>query len=115
MAATFPTEAEVFEAAIGYFQVAHRDPITGLAPPVGPNDFLGQQARALAGLIGEILTAAQGADYDAVPGTYTDELGVTRTRNSTKALDDWAYVLGVPSSTEGTKRAEGELAWPLLS
>lgn len=102
MAATFPTEAEVFEAAIGYFQVAHRDPITGLAPPVGPNDFLGQQARALAGLIGEILTAAQGADYDAVPGTYTDELGVTRTRNSTKALDDWAYVLGVPSSTEGT-------------
>lgn len=102
MAAIFPTEQEVFEAAIGYFQVAHRDPITGLAPPVGPNDFLGQQARALSGLIGEVLTAAQGADYDAVPGTYTDATGVTRTRNSTAALDNWAYVLGVPSSTPGT-------------
>lgn len=102
MAATFPTEQEVFEAAVGYFQVAHRDPITGLSPPVGPNDFLGQQARALAGLIGEVLAAAQAADDDAVPGTYTDATGVTRTRNSSKDLDDWATVLGVPSSTQGT-------------
>ena len=109
MATTFPTEQEVEEAAIGYFQVAHRDPISGLAPPVGPNDFLGQQARALAGLIGEVLSAAEGADLDAVPGVYTDANGVTRTRNSSKALDDWAETLGLPSnsaSSYGRKAAQ---------
>ena len=109
MATTFPTEQEVEEAAIGYFQVAHRDPITGLAPPVGPNDFLGQQARALAGLIGEVLSAAEGADLDAVPGVYTDENGVPRTRNSSKALDDWAETLGLPSNSAsrfGRKEAQ---------
>ena len=109
MATTFPTEQEIEEAAIGYFQVAHRDPISGLAPPVGPNDFLGQQARALAGLIGEVLSAAEGADLDAVPGVYTDANGVTRTRNSSKALDDWAETLGLPSnsaSSYGRKAAQ---------
>lgn len=99
MATTFPTAAEILESAIACFQTAHIDPLTNLSPPVGPNDFLGQQARALAGLIGEVLSAAEGADRDAVPGVYTDANGVTRTRNSSKALDDWAETLGLPSNS----------------
>jgi len=101
MAVSIPTENEVFEAAIGYFQVAHRDPVSGAAPPLGPRTFLGQQARALAQLIGEILAAVKAADDDAVPGTYVDAQGVTRTRNSSQALDDWATDLGVPSNAVG--------------
>ena len=98
---TFLTEAQVFDLAVAYFQTAHRDPNTGKAPQLGPRSFLGQEARALAQLIGEVLAAAQSADQDAVPGTYVDAAGVTRTRNSSLALDSWAYALGLPTGVTG--------------
>jgi uncharacterized phage protein gp47/JayE len=101
MAIMIPSEAQVEALAVAYFQIAHRDPITGRSPPVGPRTFLGAQARALAQLIGETLAAVKGADDDAVPGTYTDAQGVVRTRNSTTALDNWAVALGLPSGVAG--------------
>lgn len=105
MAATLPTEAQIEQLAIGYLQIAHTDPVTGRAPPVGPRSFLGQQARALAQLVGEILAGVKSADDDAVPSTYTDAQGVTRTRNSGLSLDDWAFVIGLP--TNATDRPFG--------
>lgn len=101
MAISIPTQSEVEAIAIAYFQVAHRDPITGKSPSLGPRTYLGAEARALAQLICETLSAVKSSDDDAVPGTYTDSNGVTRTRNSTKSLDDWAFVLGLPSNSSG--------------
>lgn len=98
---TLPTRDEIFAAAIAYFQVAHRDPITGASPPLGPRSFVGQEARALANLLSDVLGSVKASDDDAIPGTYVDELGVTRTRNSSLNLDNWAYTLGLPSSVPG--------------
>jgi hypothetical protein len=98
---TFPSETEIFEAAVAYLQNAHTDALTGRSPDVSEADFLGQQARALAQLVGEILGAAAAVDADAIPGTYVDSAGVTRTRNSSLALSTWAGVLAVPSSVAG--------------
>jgi len=98
---TLPTRDEIFAAAIAYFQVAHRDPITGASPPLGPRSFLGQEARALANLLSDVLGSVKSSDDDAIPGTYIDSLGVTRTRNSSINLDNWAYTLGLPSSVAG--------------
>ena len=103
MSYTPPSLATIQQAALVYFQAAHRDPVTGVAPPLGPRTFLGQQAFALAQLIFEVLSGVQAADADAIPGNlYVDSTGLLRTRNSPTALDSWAYVLGVPSSTPGT-------------
>ena len=52
---TLPTRDEIFAAAIAYFQVAHRDPITRASPPLGPRSFVGQEARALANLLSDVL------------------------------------------------------------
>lgn len=110
MSVTLPTEAEVLAAAISYFQTAHLDLVSGKSPPCGVNDWLGQQARALAALIGEVLAAAKSIDDDAIVGTYVDSAGTTRTRNSSKSLDDWATTLGLPSSTPGVFGRKGPRA-----
>lgn len=103
MSYTPPSLAVVQQAAAAYFQAAHRDPTTGVAPPLGPRTFLGQEATALANLIYEVLSGVQAADADAIPANiYVDSSGIVRTRNSPTALDSWAYTLGVPSSTPGT-------------
>ena len=99
MAYTLPTDEEILSLALAHFAVAHADPLTGKSPPLGPRDFLGQEARALASLLRGVLAGVQAADADAIPGgVYVDENGVTRTRNSSKALSDWAYVIGLPSN-----------------
>ena len=99
MSITIPTEDEVLSLALAFFADAHRDPLTGRSPQLGPRSFLGHEARALAQLVGEVLAAVKSADDDGVPGgVYVDAQGVTRTRNSSKALDDWAFVLGLPSN-----------------
>lgn len=91
----FPTEEQVFQAAIAYFAVAHRDPVSGRTPELGPTTFLGQEARALAQVIGEVLAACEVLDGDAVPNVYYDAAGVLQTRNSKRRLDDWAEALGL--------------------
>lgn len=97
---TLPTESDLLSLAIAYFQTAHT--VGGIVPPAGPRSFLGQQARALAGLLGEILGYCKAIDADTVPGgLYVDSAGVTRTRNSSAALDDWAFVLALPSDVSG--------------
>ena len=98
MSITVPTEDEVISLALAFFADAHRDPLTGRSPQLGPRSFLGHEARALAQLVGEVLAAVKSADDDGVPGVYVDAQGVTRTRNSSRALDDWAFVLGLPSN-----------------
>ena len=101
MSITIPSRDDILTSAIAYFQVAHRDPITGASPPMGPRSFSGQEARALANLLADVLGSVKATDDDAIPGTYVDATGVTRTRNSSLSLDDWAYALGLPSSTPG--------------
>ena len=99
MAYVLPSDDEILSLAISHFTIAHRDPVTGKAPPVGPHDFIGQQARALTSLLRSVLAGVKVADDDAVPGgIYVDATGVTRTRNSSAALDDWAETFGVPSN-----------------
>lgn len=106
---TLPTESDLLSLAIAYFQTAHT--VGGIVPPAGPRSFIGQQARALAGLLGEILGYAKAIDADTVPGgLYVDSAGVTRTRNSSAALDDWAFVLALPSDVSGQYGRRGATA-----
>jgi len=106
---TFLTEAEGLDAAVAYFSTAFADP-TGKAPPMGPRTFFGQFARALAPLIGEVLATAKTIDDDALPYVYTDAAGVTRTRNTSHRLDDWAFVFGLPSDVSGKYGRRGATA-----
>ena len=110
MAYTLPTDDEILALAISYFTIAHRDPVTGKSPPLGPRDFLGQEARALTSLLRSVLAGVASVDADAIPGVFTDSAGVTRTRNSTASLDDWASTLGLPSSTPGVFGRKGARA-----
>lgn len=106
---TLPTESDLLSLAIAYFQTAHT--VGGIVPPAGPRSFIGQQARALAGLLGEILGYCKAIDADSVPGgLYVDSAGVTRTRNSSAALDDWAFVLALPSDVSGKYGRRGATA-----
>ena len=50
---SLPSESDLLSLAIAYFQTAHT--VGGIVPPAGPRSFIGQQARALVGLLGEIL------------------------------------------------------------
>jgi hypothetical protein len=106
---TLPSESDLLSLAIAYFQTAHT--VGGIVPTAGPRSFVGQQARALAGLLGEILGYAKAIDADTVPGgLYVDSAGVTRTRNSSAALDDWAFVLALPSDVSGQYGRRGATA-----
>lgn len=106
---TLPTESDLLSLAIAYFQTAHT--VGGIVPPAGPRSFIGQQARAIAGLLGEILGYCKAIDADTVPGgLYVDSAGVTRTRNSSAALDDWAFVLALPSDVSGQYGRRGATA-----
>lgn len=106
---TLPSESDLLSLAIAYFQTAHT--VGGIVPPAGPRSFIGQEARALAGLLGEILGYAKAIDADTVPGgLYVDSAGVTRTRNSAAALDDWAFVLALPSDVSGKYGRRGATA-----
>lgn len=111
MSVTFPTRDEILTDAIAYFTVAQRNPITGASPPLGPRTWTGQQARALADLLSDILSDAKKVDDDAIPGTYVDAAtGVTRTRNSSLSLESWAYALAIPSSVAGKFGRRGATA-----
>lgn len=107
---SFLTEAEVLDAAVAYFSTAFADPATGKAPAMGPRTFFGQFARALASLIGEVLATAKSIDDDALPYVYTDAAGVTRTRNTSQRLDDWAFIFGLPSDVSGKYGRRGATA-----
>lgn len=107
--ASFLTETEVLDAAIAYFSTAFADS-TGKAPPMGPRSFFGQLARALASLIGEVLATAKTIDDDALPYVYTDSAGVTKTRNTSQRLDDFAYIFGLPSDVSGKYGRRGATA-----
>jgi hypothetical protein len=110
MAYTLPTDEEILSLSISYFTIAHRDPVTGKSPPLGPRSFLGQEARALASLLRSVLAGVKVVDDDAIPGVYVDSSGVTRTRNSSQSLDDWATTLGLPSSVAGVFGRKGAQA-----
>jgi hypothetical protein len=106
---SLPSESDLLSLAIAYFQTAHT--VGGIVPPAGPRSFIGQQSRALAGLLGEILGYAKAIDADTVPGgVYVDSAGVTRTRNSSAALDDWAFVLALPSDVSSQYGRHGATA-----
>lgn len=91
MAITVYSEEETFHLAIAY--LSEQFPTRAL----GPKSFLGQQARALAQLVGAIQQAIKDADADGVPAYATVD-GVIRSRCSSQALDNWAFVYGLPSN-----------------
>lgn len=110
MAYTLPTDDEILSLCVSWFTIAHRDPVTGKSPTLGPRDFIGQEARALASLLRSVLAGVKVVDDDAIPGVYVDSSGVTRTRNSAQSLDDWATTLGLPSSVAGVFGRKGAQA-----
>ncbi len=91
MAITVYSEEETFALAIAY--LSKQFPTRAL----GPKSFLGQQARALAQLVGAIQQAIKDADNDGVPAYSTID-GVIRSRCCSQALENWAFVYGLPSN-----------------
>lgn len=91
MAITIYSEEETCKLALAYFSEA----FPGKA--LGPHSFLGQQARALAQLVGALQQAIADADGDAVPA-YVSAAGELRSRCSSQALENWAFVYGLPSN-----------------
>ncbi len=105
MSAPILSRAEIYAAAIAYLQAAHRDPVTGVSPSLGPQAFLGHEGAAVSEIVSDIFETLRAVDNDAVPGgIYIDASGVTRTRNSTQVLNDWAWILALPKFGGGYGR-----------
>jgi uncharacterized phage protein gp47/JayE len=95
MAITIYTEEEISNQALAFLR--NRFP----GRDSSRESFLGKVARSFGMLASGIQKSALDADNDSVPST----------KNSTEALEYFAYVFGVPSSTAGTYgRKEGTAA-----
>lgn len=116
MARTTYTEDQLVELALTYFQQQPTLRTRGL----GPRQYLGEKARALGQLLAHVQAGIKDVDGDIVPGYLeTGPDGVRRPRNSSRALDDWAFVLGLPSNRapgaygrNGSQAATGGVATP---
>jgi hypothetical protein len=90
----FYSEEETYQLALAFLQAQPllRD------KAIHPRSYLGQQARALAQLVGALAQAQRQAYFDAVPAFQVDFDGIIRSRASSQALDNWAFIFGLPSN-----------------
>ena len=104
MSITIFTEDQIKDIALGYFR--------NVFPSQDLSDagFLGLEARALAQLLLLLQADIQRVDDDAIPAYQLDADGTIRTRASSQALDDWAFVFGLPSDTVGIYGRKGAVA-----
>lgn len=101
----FYTTDQLLALALDYLEKAHPGKATH------PRSYLGHQARSFSIVGGAVQAAQKQAYLDRVPGYQVDYDGIIRSRCSTGALDDWAFVFGLPSNRgAGVYGRNG--AWP---
>jgi len=95
MAVTLYTEDEVYQATLAYF--------TALFPGADLTDrgYFGLLARAFAQVVVLAQYGIEQVDNDRVPAYQFDADGNARSRCSSEALDQWAFVFGLPSGVPG--------------
>ncbi len=101
MAITVYTEQQIYDAAMGYFRLSF--PTSDLSD----RGFLGLWARALARFLSLAQQEILQVDYDAIPAYQQDADGNVRSRTSSTALDQWAFVFGLSSGVPGVYGRRG--------
>ncbi len=101
MAVTLYSESALFDAAMGYFRLSFP------RQDLSDRSFFGLLARAFARFV--VLTQQEilQVDNDSVPAYQQDADGNLRSRTSSEALDAWAFVFGLPSTTPGVYGRKG--------
>ncbi len=104
MAITLYSEEQILEQVLAYFRIVFPN------QDLSTESFLGLTARSVAQSLLLIQAAVQRADWDGTPAYQQDADGTRRTRTSTEALDQWAYVFGLQSDVEGVYGRRGAIA-----
>jgi hypothetical protein len=97
MPITVYTETQWQELARGYLRSTYAGQNGQPGKRVDPQSFLGQEAQAWGQFAALLSKAILDADKDGIPA-YQAVNGVLQSRNSTQALDNWAYTFGLPSN-----------------
>lgn len=102
---TVYTEDQITAAALSYFRITFQNS----AKPVDLSDrgFLGLLARAFARFFVLFQSQLLQASNDAIPAYQQDADGNLRSKTSRAALEQWAYVFGLPSDVAGIYGAKG--------
>lgn len=95
MAITVYTEQELYDAALNYFRLSFP------SQDLSDRGFFGLLARAFARFFSLAQQEILQVNYDAIPAYQQDADGNVRSRTSSSALDEWAFVFGLPSGTPG--------------
>lgn len=95
MAITVYTEQQLYDAALGYFRLSF--PTQDLSD----RGMFGLLARAFARFFSLAQQEILQVNYDAIPAYQQDADGNVRSRTSSSALDEWAFVFGLPSGVAG--------------
>ena len=102
---TVYTEDQIAASALAYFRITFQNS----AKPVDLSDrgFLGLLARAFARFFVLYQSQVLQANNDAIPAYQQDADGNLRSKTSRAALEQWAFVFGLPSDTAGVYGARG--------
>lgn len=102
---TIYTEDQLTASALAYFRVSFANSST----PVDLSDrsFLGLLARAFARFFVLMQSQVMQANNDAIPAYQQDADGNLRSKTSRAALEQWAFVFGLPSDVAGVYGARG--------
>lgn len=99
------TEQQIFELALGYFRITFQ---TGAKPiDLSDRSFYGLLARSFARIFVLVQQQVLQTANDAIPAYQSDADGNLRSKTSREALDRWAFVFGLPSSTAGIYGSKG--------
>jgi hypothetical protein len=104
MSITVYSEEQIRDAVLGFFRNQFPD------KDLSTESYLGLVARAVAQSLLQIQSAVQRADWDGTPAYQQDADGTLRTRTSREALEQWAFVFGLPSGKPGIYGSKGALA-----
>jgi len=104
MSITIYTEDQIKDIVLGFFR--------NVFPSQDLSDasFLGLVARSTSQSLLLLQADIQRAADDSIPAYQIDADGTIRTRASSQALDDWAFVFGLPSDTVGVYGRRGAIA-----
>ncbi len=102
---TVYTEDEITAAALAYFRITFQNS----AKPIDLTDrgFCGLLARAFARFFVLAQSQILQANNDAIPAYQQDADGNLRSKTSRAALEQWAFVFGLPSDVAGIYGSRG--------
>lgn len=104
MAITIYSEDQILLGILNNFRLQFPD------KDLSDRSYLGLVARAIAQSLSMVQAAVQRVDWDSPPAYQQDADGTIRTKTSSEALDQWAFVFGIPSDVPGIYGRRGPVA-----